>query len=296
MNGIDISHHKKDIDLNRIEYDFMIAKATQGKNFRDPCFKRFCNAAIASGKLIGLYHYVDGSGSAEDEAKNFVDAVSAYVSRALLVVDWEPKQNRVWKDTIYLEKVLDLIKTLTGSTPMIYISKSFTRSQNLKAVADKYPLWVAQYANHADVHGYQDNPWTDNKGYGPWKSPSIHQYTSHGILPGYSERLDLNKAYITREQWVELVKSSAKVPKYSERSATYSLGFEVADIKKWDKGSVVVLAQKALVHEGYGLKVDGLFGDKTAATVIQFQTEHSLTADGIIGRKTWSKLLFKIGI
>ena len=39
------------------------------------------------------------------------------------------------------------------------------------------------------------------------------------------------------------------------------------------------------------LKVDGGFGNKTLVAVKDFQKKHGLTADGIVGPKTWKKLL-----
>jgi peptidoglycan hydrolase-like protein with peptidoglycan-binding domain len=37
--------------------------------------------------------------------------------------------------------------------------------------------------------------------------------------------------------------------------------------------------------------VDGIIGKNTIAAVKAFQTAHSLTADGIVGAKTWAALL-----
>lgn len=42
---------------------------------------------------------------------------------------------------------------------------------------------------------------------------------------------------------------------------------------------------------GYSLTIDGDFGAKTKAAVIDFQKKHGLVADGIVGAKTWKKLL-----
>ena len=56
------------------------------------------------------------------------------------------------------------------------------------------------------------------------------------------------------------------------------------------KGDYVVIAQGRLVVAGYDIVVDGVFGPKTKQAVIQFQKDHGLTPDGVIGPKTWAKL------
>jgi peptidoglycan hydrolase-like protein with peptidoglycan-binding domain len=40
-----------------------------------------------------------------------------------------------------------------------------------------------------------------------------------------------------------------------------------------------------------GLTVDGVFGPLTRERTVAYQSEHGLTADGIIGQHTWGTLL-----
>lgn len=61
-------------------------------------------------------------------------------------------------------------------------------------------------------------------------------------------------------------------------------------IREGSKGEYVRIAQGRLVVKGYPLKVDGEFGPKTKETVKQFQLDHRLKTDGIIGSKTWTEL------
>lgn len=64
-------------------------------------------------------------------------------------------------------------------------------------------------------------------------------------------------------------------------------------LQKGCTGSDVKELQEILVAQGYDLGsagADGDFGSKTEAAVIQFQKDHSLTADGIVGDKTWAAL------
>ncbi len=55
-------------------------------------------------------------------------------------------------------------------------------------------------------------------------------------------------------------------------------------------GSAVSQLQQALVNKGYSLSVDGAFGPITRSAVISFQSNVGITADGIVGPVTWSKL------
>ena len=56
-------------------------------------------------------------------------------------------------------------------------------------------------------------------------------------------------------------------------------------------GPVVSLLQQHLKNSGYHLVVDGKFGPKTEAAVMQYQQARGLVADGIVGPKTWRALL-----
>ncbi len=61
--------------------------------------------------------------------------------------------------------------------------------------------------------------------------------------------------------------------------------------RKGSKGDGVRKIQEKLVNGGYGnLKVDGIYGDKTAEAVRTFQSRNGLKADGIVGDRTWAAL------
>ncbi|GAB1539781.1 hypothetical protein NUACC21_24480 [Scytonema sp. NUACC21] len=64
-----------------------------------------------------------------------------------------------------------------------------------------------------------------------------------------------------------------------------------AVLKEGSKGAEVVKLQEGLKKLNfYSDVVDGIFGAKTLAAVINFQKSQQLVADGIVGEKTWSKL------
>lgn len=194
MNGIDISNWQSGIDLNAVPYDFVICKATQGRNYVSPDCARQVEQARARGKLFGVYHYVDGSG-AQGEADFFIDNIANWVGKGILFLDWESNQNSAWGNEAYLNQVAQRVIDLTGIPPIIYVQAS--RYSQVKAVADALNcgLWIAQYADNSET-GYQDTPWNEGA-----YSCAIRQYSSHGRLSGYNGNLDLNKAYMDASAW-----------------------------------------------------------------------------------------------
>lgn len=63
-----------------------------------------------------------------------------------------------------------------------------------------------------------------------------------------------------------------------------------ATIRKGDRGDDVKRAQTLLTEHGYPCSADGVFGSGTEAKVMQFQRDHGLGADGIVGSNTWKAL------
>ena len=66
---------------------------------------------------------------------------------------------------------------------------------------------------------------------------------------------------------------------------------EMNTLKVNSRGEQVKTLQRLLVGFGYDLKIDGAFGTITDRTVRTFQRKNGLSADGIVGEKTWRKLL-----
>ena len=65
-------------------------------------------------------------------------------------------------------------------------------------------------------------------------------------------------------------------------------------LKRGMRGEQVKLLQETLNELPAGaaldLKEDGIFGAETEKAVRQFQADHGLTVDGVVGRKTWAAL------
>lgn len=108
----------------------------------------------------------------------------------------------------------------------------------------------------------------------------IHRrnWTKHGKLP-----------YV--EYSVESVEKSETI-KNTESEVCI---VEVKQLKKGSKGESVKALQRMLWAMGYELgnnnPIDGDFGSKTDGAVRAYQKKNGLTVDGVVGPKTWAKLL-----
>ncbi len=192
MQGIDISNWQAGINLDVLNIDFVICKATQGTGYVSPECDRQMQQAMRRGLLVGVYHYIDGAG-VDAEAQHFARSIKGYIGRAIIALDWEDYQNNAWGNTAYLDAIIAKVKQITGVTPLVYSSASvFPWDVSRKHNCGN---WVAQYAN-MNPTGLQNSPWNEGA-----YSCAIRQYASTGRLDGWVGNLDLNKAYMDAEQW-----------------------------------------------------------------------------------------------
>lgn len=200
LNGIDISGWQPNIDLTKVPGDFVIIKATEGTEYTSPKFADQMANAKKAGKLLGVYHYINGSGAAA-EMKHFLEKIKPYLDQVLLCLDWEGEGNSRWGNTSYLKQCIEELKKLTNKTIVLYASASSFPWDIVNATKSK--AWVAQYANY-EVTGYQSTPWNE----GAYQC-FIRQYSSSGRLKGYDGSLDLNKCYGTKADWERLAGTSS---------------------------------------------------------------------------------------
>lgn len=252
MNGIDISSYQKTIDLGKVPFDFCIIKATEGTTLVQPTCAPWVQQCIQMGKPWGFYHFCAG-GDPVKEADWFVDNTEAYFGHGIPALDYED-YGRFGTDKA--KQFLDRVYDRTGVRCMVYTSRSVLKEEDWSKIAPNHALWVAQYANY-DPTGYQENPWIQEGTFGAWAAPTIHQYSSSGKLSGYSGNLDLDKAYITAEQWAAIaagdkvdIKPSTPGGSSGGSGGTTSKPSTGGTIVK---GSVVRVKSGAKTYEGGGL-------------------------------------------
>ena len=213
MNGYDISNWQCGINTAAVPGDFVVVGTTWGTGgFNNSCLANGVNTdanrqlqtAMSAGKRTGVYHYAMG-GNPEAEATFFVDNVRGYVGKSILVLDWEQVDNPAWGDTSWPRRWAAKVKQLTGVNPIIYVQDSAYWQVAGMEQSHNTGIWIAQYAS-MDATGYQSNPWNNGM-----RGEVMRQYTSSGVLPGWSGRLDLDIFNGTPEQWDKYVNPDGDV-------------------------------------------------------------------------------------
>ena len=210
FDGCDAASYQYDINPAQMTTtDFFIIKATQGTWYVNPYFEQQYAKAEAAGKLLGTYHYGEG-GDPIKEARFYVSKLGKKVGKCIMCIDWEGKSNGKFntpEEVVWILKFAMEVYRLTGVHIFLYMSKSVTWRRNWSEVAKDVRLWCAQYAN-SEFTNYLEDPWTDRKGFGAWAKDTIRQYSSHGRVRGYGKNLDINKAYMSRNEWLSAAKGT----------------------------------------------------------------------------------------
>lgn len=278
MNGIDISAWQgdKNIDLAKVLYDFCIVKATEGTDYKNRYFTAHCDKVLSRKKLLGVYHYANG-GDPQKEADSFLAYCKKYIGKAVLVLDWEAKNNHLFgvKDLEWCLQWCSYVQKKTGIKPLIYIQKSAMDAVKKAG----YGLWVAQYPDYVET-GYQEHPWNEGK-----YNCLIRQYTSVGKLSGYSGSLDLNKAYIGAASWRKLATKAVKIATIKPvKKSVNTIAREVL-AGKWGNGAD---RKSRLTKAGYDYS-------KVQAAVNKLVKASQMTQDKIINAVAHEVIIGKWG-
>ena len=208
MNGIDISNWQKGLNLNNIDFDFVICKATEGIGFVDPYCDQWVQQAIALGKPWGFYHFMRPTNDPVKEAQFFVENTSAYFGKGLPVLDVEVRYGNI--DIVdWCYKFLSEVIRLTGIKPLVYMSEqSFEWAYDWsKVVSLDCGLWCAAYRTGKEFDGYGPNAAGQPPRPKNWPFVCMWQYTSKGRLNGWNGYLDFDVFYGGRKVWDAYVTS-----------------------------------------------------------------------------------------
>lgn len=157
IRGIDISSNNSDkISLSYVKsqgYDYCYIKASEGKNYKNPCLRQQYQEAKAAGLKVGFYHYCNDSWSAQDQVNNFLSAISGLQADLMPCLDIE-EYNGFNKDSDTTTKFVEEFINLLGGKDkaIVYTGLSYYHE---KINTHGYKLWIAAYGQ--DKPSIKDN-------------------------------------------------------------------------------------------------------------------------------------------
>jgi len=184
--GIDVSEYQKEVDwktvLKKQEIDFVIMRATAGKNNKDNQFNTNWKALENTDVIRGAYHYYRPNENSEVQAKFFIKHVNLSNGDLPPILDIE-KYSKVQSINSLKSGLLNWLKIVEkhyGVTPILYTYNNFyvTTIKNDHRF-DRYPVWIAWYNVNEDPNTVL-NDWV------------FWQFTDKGLLDGIEGNVDIN--------------------------------------------------------------------------------------------------------
>jgi lysozyme len=184
--GIDVSHYQGEIDWAKLKKDenpdFVIIRATAGKDGKDKRFDKNWKEAGEQKCLRGAYHYYRPDENSTEQANFFIKNVNLNEGDLPPVLDIE-KYSRVQSLSSLKAGLLNWLKIVEEHydvTPILYTYNKFYTSTIIHDNRfDKYPLWIAWY----NING---NPDDVSSNWVFW------QFTDKGRVNGIEGDVDLN--------------------------------------------------------------------------------------------------------
>ena len=183
--GIDISEFQGEIDFEEVRrsgIEAVYIRVGAGE-YTDEYFAENYERAKAAGLKISFYHYVTARSVDEGrrQARFFASLAAGREPDMRLAMDFEYFGSlSVSQINAISEAYLDELTALTKREAVIYSDLSNARNIFSRALAEKYPLWAAQYG--------ADEPSANGK----WREWVGFQYTDEGRAGGIYGNVDRN--------------------------------------------------------------------------------------------------------
>jgi putative chitinase len=135
----------------------------------------------------------------------------------------------------------------------------------------------------ADPEALEEFPWALLAGISYWRRRKINRDADRDDLEAVTRKINGGqngladrKRYLAKAKAIWLTGQPATEPN--------------PVLRQGDRGDAVLDLQNELIEAGYRIWADGDFGQHTRDAVVDFQSRHGLTSDGVVGPRTWGFL------
>jgi lysozyme len=287
---------------------FGFAKATEAASFTDPAFRSNWANLRAEGKVRGAYHFFHPADQAVAQAQHFVGAVRAQglVPGDILICDAEitsgasgleefSSEHGARRSHVPLKmsmpavtavgpavlQFLDEVHALAGPECPVVLYTDLYMAESVLGECSGYPLFIAYYASSPP-------------GVSTWRSWTFWQHEAGGgqgggdadYFNGTAAQLLAWRGSYLDSAWTETLVNNLPTLQQGSKDVPGSTWYvrrlqnEVAGYGRWNGlGTVTAIPD------------DGDFGPGTKAAVVAVQKHAKQTADGVVGRDTWTLLI-----
>jgi GH25 family lysozyme M1 (1,4-beta-N-acetylmuramidase) len=307
---IDISEHNTILSLKAIPTSGLcgvIMKATEGASYQDSIVD--INYEALKGQIpIGFYHFLSATSEPKTQALNFWNQIKDKNFQIVSVLDVERNEKAPLEHLSepYAKEFIQHFREISGQDVIIYSNRCYIEEYFSLEFRQNNQWWVADYsANETpEVVGCQIVAWQfteDDRSYAfTIKDLDVNilvdesQFFIENKLP-YIEDIndidnsgknililqkELNKQGFRDKNNNKLVEDGISGDLTLSACPTLNMGSQ-GNITMWVQSNVLPVQ----------VLWDGIFGEQTRQAVIIYQENMSLEGDGIVGKKTWSKLL-----
>jgi lysozyme len=198
IQGIDVSHHQKEIEWNKINKNdvrFVFIKATEGGDFKDKKFEFNWKESKKNKFNVGAYHFFTFCKSGREQAKNFIETVPVEKGSLPPVINIELEGNcKIKKDKKEIHAEIDTLQQLLQQNylkkPIFYVTEDFYNEFLVDKFSDN-PIWFRDIYKKPNLKG--------NRKWLFW------QYGDSGHLEGINTDVDLNVFNGSEKEFKKLI-------------------------------------------------------------------------------------------
>lgn len=295
---IDISEHNNMLSFDAIKdsnLEGVIMKATEGTTYIDHIMDIFYEA-LKGKNNIGFYHYLTSTSSPITQAQNFWNKIKDKQYQIFPVLDVE--QDSLGSNAeLYSIQFIEEFHRLSGQKMLIYSGRCYIEEHFSDDFKKNNNWWVADYSAN-------DVPKISGCNIIAWQYTDTASYTfaigdvDTSILVN-EECFYINKQPIYKEketiQGISFLQTELNNQGCKDKNGNKLIVDGVAGeltlsacptIKKGAQGNITKWIQEQLK-----ISDDSIFGEQTRQAMIIYQENKSLVGDGVVGQKTWTKLL-----
>jgi hypothetical protein len=240
-------------------------------------FESHYKAAKAAGLHVGAYwySYAITVAGAKREAQGFIQTIKGKQFDMPVYMDLEEKSQFTTGKANCSAMVKAFCDALedAGYWSGLYISRSYLQTYITNDVANRYSLWVAEYASKCNYSGTVD----------------IWQYTSSARYNGYNGNLDGDICY---KDYPTLIKNAGKngYPKSTPKTLD-TVGMKLGDrsLGVYELKSMLSIAEAKKIITTH-ITVDKGFGEGTTQVVNNLLGKWGYVKNGIAGENFIKKL------